>query len=379
MHATRVMVVDDSAAMRALFCGILENAKGVDVCGVACNADEARAKLDDCRPDVLTLDVEMPGMSGMDFLAEIMEQRPMPVIMLSSIAQAGSGVAKRAMELGAVHCFPKPLHSSQEEFDATVRKLGDIVIRAHHGELGAEDAAGSDDAASAPPASTPANAPATSAFANYRSDGSLVVIACGDAGLADAMALIAAYPADCPPTILVIDADRGPVEAAIAAASGSAACSVVAASDGLALAPGTVAVAYDRAHHVIVEAGSPPRLRCAVRDPVGGIRPCADLLLGSIARARVPAKGGLLAGTRRDQGRAVTRRVQGSLPLSSIAGTSPAVTISAYFAPRSRRFDPCRSSSRSAQASRTVIGMNPFWSASSVLARTQPEVENPPM
>ena len=275
--------------MGALFWGILENAKGVDVCGVACNADEARAKLDDCRPDVLTLDVEMPGMSGMDFLAEIMEQRPMPVIMLSSIAQAGSGVAKRAMELGAVHCFPKPLHSSQEEFDATVRKLGDIVIRAHHGELGAEDAAGSDDAASAPPA--------TSAFANYRSDGSLVVIACGDAGLADAMVLISAYPADCPPTILLIDADRGPVEAAIAAASGSAACSVVAASDGLALAPGTVAVAYDRAHHVIVEAGSPPRLRCAVRDPVGGIRPCADLLLGSIARARVPAKGGLLAGT----------------------------------------------------------------------------------
>ncbi len=89
MADTRVMVVDDSAAMRALFCGILENAKGVEVCGVANDAADARAKMPDCRPDVLTLDVEMPGMSGMDFLKEIMEERPMPVIMLSSIAQAG--------------------------------------------------------------------------------------------------------------------------------------------------------------------------------------------------------------------------------------------------------------------------------------------------
>lgn len=294
MPDTRVMVVDDSAAMRALFCGILENAKGVDVCGVASNADEARSKMDDCRPDVLTLDVEMPGMSGMDFLAEIMDQRPMPVIMLSSIAQAGSGVAQKAMELGAVHCFPKPLHSSQEEFDATVQKLGDIVIRAHAGELGSEE----EPAATATDA-TPAE-PGAHAYDGYVSDGSLLVLACGEAGLDSAMRSVCAFPAACPPTVLLIDAERPPVEAAIASASGCAACIIAEASDGMALAPGTIAVVFDRMHHVIVEPGTPPRLRNAARDPVGGIRPCADLLLASIARARVPASAGLLAGNGAD-------------------------------------------------------------------------------
>lgn len=295
MPDTRVMVVDDSAAMRALFCGILENAKGVDVCGVASNADEARSKMDECRPDVLTLDVEMPGMSGLDFLTEIMEQRPMPVIMLSSVAQAGSGVAAKAMERGAVHCFPKPLHSSPEEFDATVAKLGDIVRRAHSGELG-QDEVDSDIAA----AEAAAAASAVNQHSDYVSDGSLVVIACGQAGLEPAMKMIKAYPAACPPTILLVDADREPVEAAIAGVNGAAACTVAEAKDGTQLAPGTVAVAFDRMSHVIVEAGAPPRLRIAARDPVGGIRPCADLLFGSIARAKLPATGGLLSGSGAD-------------------------------------------------------------------------------
>ncbi|MEM7779737.1 MAG: chemotaxis protein CheB [Pseudomonadota bacterium] len=298
MPDTRVMVVDDSAAMRALFCGILENAKGVEVCGVANDAADARSKLDTCLPDVLTLDVEMPGMSGMDFLAEIMEERPMPVIMLSSIAQAGSGVAQQAMELGAVHCFPKPLHSSPEEFDATVAKLGDIVIRAHNGTL--DEAAGDDgEVVSAEEPVEEAQASGNS-FAHYQSDGSLLVIACGQAGLASAMATVSAFPAACPPTVIVVDGDPGVVSEAITQTSAKSACNVVAASDGIELTPGTVVIAFDRMNHVVVEGGPPPRLRCVARDPVGGIRPCADLLFGSIARARLTATGGLLPGTGSD-------------------------------------------------------------------------------
>lgn len=64
--------------------------------------------------------------------------------------------------------------------------------------------------------------------------------------------------------------------------------------------PGKVFLAFDRTAHLIVEASTPPKLRTAARDPVGGIRPCADLLFGSIARARVPAQAGLLSGTGAD-------------------------------------------------------------------------------
>lgn len=281
-------MVDDSAAMRALFCDILDNAKGVTVCGVAGNADEAREQLDELKPDVLTLDVEMPGMSGMEFLEEIMTERPMPVIMLSSITQAGTGTAAKALELGAVHCFPKPLHSNREEFDKTVQQLGDIVQKAAAGELiaGGQEAAGS--------------AEGVSNDGGYKPNGSVVTLACGIAGIDTAKQILAAYPAQCPPTILVIDGEVDAIEKAVGAMRTSVACEIEKAVDGLALKPGRVYLVYEPARHVIVEAGDPPVLREVDRDPVGGVRPSADLLLGSIARAAVPALGGVLTGSGAD-------------------------------------------------------------------------------
>ncbi|MEQ8410843.1 MAG: chemotaxis protein CheB [Erythrobacter sp.] len=284
MPNTRVMVVDDSAAMRALFCDILDNAKGVDVCAVARSAEDARDQMDEARPDVLTLDVEMPGMSGMEFLEEIMATRPMPVIMLSSITQAGTGTAQRALELGAVHCFPKPLHTSREEFNATVEKLGEIVLKAHSGELsgGAADTGESADGG------------------GYESDGSVVAIGCGTAGIDAAKRLLAAYPANCPPTVLVIDAEADTVESAVSAMRSSLACEIANVVDGMSLKPGTAFLAYDRSRHVIVEQGETPVLRLVERDPVAGFRPSADLLLGSLARSGIPVVGGLLPGTGTD-------------------------------------------------------------------------------
>jgi len=311
MPNTRVMVVDDSAAMRALFCDILDNAKGVDVCAVAKSAEEARAKLDEARPDVLTLDVEMPGMSGMEFLEEIMATRPMPVIMLSSITQAGTGTAQRALELGAVHCFPKPLHTSREEFNATVEKLGEIVLKAHSGELASgagEGAAGSGG--------------------TYESDGSVVAIGCGTAGIDPAKRLLAAFPANCPPTVLVIDADAATVENAVSAMRSSLACEIENAADGIPLKPGTAYLAYDRSRHVIVEQGERPVLRLVERDPVAGFRPSADLLLGSLARSGIPAVGGLLPGTGADGAK--------GLQILGAAKGRAFVQVPADYAPRER-------------------------------------------
>ena len=282
MADVRVLVVDDSAAMRALFCDILDNAKGVTVCGAAKNADEAREQLEQLRPDVLTLDVEMPGKSGMEFLEEVMATRPLPVIMLSSITQAGTGTARRALELGAVHCFPKPLHTSREEFDATVRQLGEIVIRAAKGEL-QPGGAGGEQAAPA-----------------YLSDGRIVALACGAAGIETARQVLAAYDAGCPPTIVLFDADPAAVENAVRAMRQSLPCQLGDALDGVSLEPGKVWLAHDPTRHVIVEASDPPRLRLIERDPVNGCRPSADLLFGSLARSGLATLGGLLTGNGTD-------------------------------------------------------------------------------
>lgn len=283
MSNVRVMVVDDSAAMRALFCDILDQASGVDVVGTARNADEARDKLDELKPDVLTLDVEMPGMSGMEFLEEIMEENPLPVIMLSSITQAGTGTAEKALQLGAVHCFPKPQHTSPEEFNATVNKLGGIVIQAANGELsGGDEKSG-----------------------GYQSDGRIVALT-GDAGGISAMReIVAAYPAACPPTLIVLDADEDAVENAVATMRPSVACQIEDAEDGAIMTPGTVYLAYDPAQHVLLEAGPSPIIRLVDRDPVGGVRPSADLLFGSIARAGIPVVGGVLAGKGTDGAKGV--------------------------------------------------------------------------
>lgn len=285
MANVRVLVVDDSAAMRALFCDILDNAKGVTVAGTAKNADEAREQLDAVKPDVLTLDVEMPGMSGMEFLEEVMATRPMPVIMLSSITQAGTGTARRALELGAVHCFPKPLHTSREEFDATVRQLGDIVLKAAAGELKPGGEGGDAGAGGG---------------AKYKSDGRIVALACGAAGIETARQVLAAYDAACPPTVVLFDADPGTVDKAVAAMRHSLPCQLDNAVDGVSLEVGKVWLAHDPTRHVIVEAGEPPRLRLVEREPVNGCRPSADLLFGSLARTGLPALGGLLTGSGTD-------------------------------------------------------------------------------
>jgi two-component system chemotaxis response regulator CheB len=303
------MVVDDSAAMRALFCDILDNAKGVTVCGTAKNADDARGQIDQLKPDVLTLDVEMPGMSGMEFLEEVMATRPMPVIMLSSITQAGTGTARRALELGAVHCFPKPLHTSREEFDATVRQLGDIVIKAAAGELqpGGADA---DEGGGGSP---------------YRSDGRIVALACGAAGIETARQVLAAYDAACPPTIVLFDADQAAVENAVRAMRASLPCQLGDAIDGVSLEVGKVWLAHDPTRHVVVEAGEPPRLRLVERDPVNGCRPSADLLFGSLARSGLPALGGMLTGSGTDgvRGLAILAEAKGRVFVQRPADYAP--------------------------------------------------------
>lgn len=308
---TKVLVVDDSAAMRALFCDILDNAAGVTVCGTASNADEARDKIAELNPDVLTLDVEMPGKSGMDFLAELMEERPMPVIMLSSITQAGTGTAKRALELGAVHCFPKPLHSSREEFDATVQKLGGIVLKAASGELAPGGGGEAGDMAG-----------------EYEPGNRILAVACGTDGLDTAKQLLAAYPDNGPPTLMVFDAPEEVVERAITAMRGSLACEIEKAVDGMQLKPGRACIAYEKSHHVIAEAGDPPRVRMIARDPVAGARPSADLLFGSIARASIPAIGGLLVGSGRDGAK--------GLQIFAGAGYEIFVQTPADYAPRDR-------------------------------------------
>ncbi|MDQ2872594.1 MAG: chemotaxis response regulator protein-glutamate methylesterase [Candidatus Eremiobacteraeota bacterium] len=103
-----VLVVDDSAFMRRAITKMLEGEPEIAVCGTARNAEEALSKLDQLRPDAITMDVEMPGMGGLEAVREIMSRRPTPIIMVSALTQQGAETTFRALELGAVDFIAKP-------------------------------------------------------------------------------------------------------------------------------------------------------------------------------------------------------------------------------------------------------------------------------
>src|SRR5690242_17932240 len=104
----RALVVDDSALIRQLLVQILSSDPRIEVVGTASDPFIAIDKIQSLKPDVMTLDVEMPRMDGLTFLEKLMRSCPMPVVMVSSLTQVGYEVTLRALELGAVDFFPKP-------------------------------------------------------------------------------------------------------------------------------------------------------------------------------------------------------------------------------------------------------------------------------
>lgn len=124
----RVLVVDDSALMRAVLSELINSSADLSVVGVACNALEARESLKTLKPDVMTLDVDMPHMGGLVFLEEVMRSKPMPVVMVSGLTEKDSEITLKALELGAVDFVSKPkvdpvgnIHKYTEEICEKVR------------------------------------------------------------------------------------------------------------------------------------------------------------------------------------------------------------------------------------------------------------------
>ncbi|RVP36127.1 response regulator, partial [Sinorhizobium meliloti] len=104
----RVLVVDDSATMRGLISAVLNADPDISVVGQAADALEARQAIKQLDPDVVTLDIEMPNMNGLEFLDKIMRLRPMPVIMVSTLTHRGAEATIAALEIGAFDCVGKP-------------------------------------------------------------------------------------------------------------------------------------------------------------------------------------------------------------------------------------------------------------------------------
>lgn len=290
MAAVKVLVVDDSITMRALFSSALEQAGNLIVVGAAANANEARDMIADLRPDVVTLDIEMPGMNGIDFLQEIMTTRPMPVVMLSTLTEKGAEVTMRALELGAVACFHKPARATTEEFAQIADKLCKLVATAAKSKVKKYDVAAAEAKAAAVENDGAAEG-------SYKWNGAVVAVSASLGGGPAVMELLSHWPVDCPPTIVLQQLEEGLAVPFASRLNQMIRPEVKLAEDGQSLKQGHVYVLSHPDRHGLLDRWPGGSIRLMARDPVNGVRPSADLLLTTVAKAaRNKAVGVILSG-----------------------------------------------------------------------------------
>ena len=123
----RVLIVDDSALVRQVLKNILTRHPNLEVVGIAKDPYEARERVRDLNPDVLTLDVEMPRMDGITFLSKLMKAHPMPVVMLSSLTAKGTSTALDALDLGAIDVIGKPALDQATGLEAMGTEIAETV------------------------------------------------------------------------------------------------------------------------------------------------------------------------------------------------------------------------------------------------------------
>src|SRR5450631_615482 len=127
MAKTRVIVVDDSALVRSLLSAIINRQIDMECVGAAADPLVAREMIRRLSPDVITLDVEMPRMDGIDFLAKLMRLRPTPVVMVSTLTERGAEVTLRALELGAIDFVAKPKIGVADGLQLLAQEITDKV------------------------------------------------------------------------------------------------------------------------------------------------------------------------------------------------------------------------------------------------------------
>lgn len=275
----RVLIVDDSPSMRATLNHILSADPDIEVVGLAPEPNAARAMIKDLNPDVLTLDIEMPGMDGLSFLERIMRLRPMPVVMCSTLTARGAAATIEALRLGAVDCIAKPTGNPLEI---------------------ARDAALLCVTVKAAARSTVRRAPDQMALVKSVTPGSLrdVVIAVGAStgGVEALFSILSALPADCPPILVVQHMPAAFTSGFASRLDKECAMRVVEAVDGMPVAPGTVYIAPGGHTHMELVGGVHGRVKLRATEPCGGHRPSVDVLFRSVSEVGPAAVGVMLTG-----------------------------------------------------------------------------------
>jgi two-component system chemotaxis response regulator CheB len=292
---TRVVVVDDSALVRSLLGEIINRQADMVCVGAAADPLVAREMIRELNPDVITLDVEMPRMDGIEFLSRLMRLRPMPVVMVSTLTERGAEVTLRALELGAVDFVAKPkigvsdgLSLLADDITAKIR----IAARAHLKRTVA----------------APANAPARPAAAplGRLSTEKIVFIGASTGGTEATKEVLVQLPADAPAVMITQHMPPGFTRSYATRLDGLCRIAVKEAVDGERVLPGHAYIAPGGLHLSVERSGANYVARVRDGEPVNRHKPSVEVLFESAARVVGPnALGVMLTGMGGDGAKAM--------------------------------------------------------------------------
>jgi two-component system chemotaxis response regulator CheB len=292
MAKIRVVVVDDSALVRSLLTEIINRQADMQCIGAASDPLVAREMIRELNPDVITLDVEMPRMDGLEFLSRLMRLRPMPVVMVSTLTEQGADITLRALEMGAVDYVAKPrigISSGLNELAGDIVDKIRVAACAHVKRLGPAPAAG------AAPAPNSTEAPETSRAPLPRlSTEKVICIGASTGGTEAIREVLTPLPADSPAIVITQHMPPGFTSSFAARLDSLCKIRVEEARDGQRILPGHAYIAPGGHHLRIDRSGSNYVAVVEDTEPVNRHRPSVEVLFRSAARVLGPNAIGIM-------------------------------------------------------------------------------------
>ncbi len=264
----RVLVVDDSAVVRQILTKELSRDPQIEVVGTAPDPYVARDKIVQLKPDVLTLDIEMPRMDGLAFLRKLMHFQPMPVVVVSSVAEAGGELVLEALELGAVEVMCKP---------GAAYKIGDLALQL-------VDKVKAAALVRQPKPRLTADRPKpTAATALSKTTHKIIAIGTSTGGTEALRYVLPRLPANSPGVMIVQHMPKGFTASFAESLDRESAIAVKEAEAGDTVAPGTALVAPGNSHMLLRRCGAVYRVAIKDGPHVNRHRPSVDVLFKSVA------------------------------------------------------------------------------------------------
>jgi len=286
----KVLIVDDSALIREVLSRTLGKDGDIVVVGAAEDPLEARDKIKTLNPDVLTLDIEMPNMNGLQFLERLMRLHPLPVVMVSTLTTKGASETLLALELGAVDFVAKPNATLSGGLDAFGENLRQKVRAASHADVRSR----------AMKAAPPVMQVRTAAAPR----GSLIALGASTGGVEAIRVVLSTMPTDCPPIVIAQHMPPGFTSRFAARLDEVTDLKVVEAEDRMPLENGHAYVAKGDFHLRVERSSGQLKCRLSQDELASGHRPSVDVLFESVAKSIGPmAVGAILTGMGRDGAR----------------------------------------------------------------------------